>query len=127
MRILTWLSFFLFSLPLSLLTLLLSNVVVHGLAKPALSQEAAVLLAFAILVGGLVDLPIKSISREKIVLLIPSRFLAFPGFCLDGSASTKRPALTFFARKILNALTRDWRTRRFDAIMLSTVPSAYLG
>ena len=61
------LSLFAFLLLLLLLPMLFGELMVTSLVKLHLSPEAALLLMIAIIVGGLVNIPVKRIARERVV------------------------------------------------------------
>ena len=65
MRIPIWLAFFIFVFPLAAFLLLFGGLVIHGVAKLHLSQEAAAVLVFGMLACGFVNIPIKRILRDE--------------------------------------------------------------
>lgn len=71
MRILTGLSFLASVLLLLLLPLMFGQLLIGGLAKLHLSAAAAAALMAAIILGGLVNIPVKRIVREERVAMHP--------------------------------------------------------
>lgn len=71
MRLPTWLSFFIFLFPLALIPLLFGELVIHGLGKLHLSPEVALMLIFAMIATGFVNIPVKRIRREESVSAHP--------------------------------------------------------
>jgi uncharacterized membrane protein len=65
------LSLFAFLVLLLLLPILFSELMATSLVKLHLSPEAALLLMMAIIVGGLVNIPVKRIAHERVVPLHP--------------------------------------------------------
>ena len=70
------LSLFAFLLLLLLLPMLFGELMATSLVKLHLSPEAALLLMVAIIVGGLVNIPVKRIPHERVV---PAHSLAVFG------------------------------------------------
>jgi uncharacterized membrane protein len=60
-------SLFAFLLLLLLLPMLFGELMATSLVKLHLSPEAALLLMMAIIVGGLVNIPVKRIAHERLV------------------------------------------------------------
>jgi uncharacterized membrane protein len=84
MRMVTRLSLLLFFVMLVLLPLLFGQLMLAGLAKLNLSPPAAFALILAIIVGGVVNIPVKRIVREEQVSVHPLAvygvFRLFPRF-----------------------------------------------
>jgi len=80
MQILTWLSLVLAALPVLLFPLLFSKFMLAGLAKLHIASEAAMVLMIAIIVGGMINIPVKRIIRQEDIVAHP-----FAGFGLRGA------------------------------------------
>ena len=65
------LSLFAFLLLLLLLPIVFGELMATSLVKLHLSPEVALLLMMAIIVGGLVNIPVKRIAHERIVPVHP--------------------------------------------------------
>ena len=65
------LSLFAFLLLLLLMPMLFGQLMATSLVKLHLSPQAAVLLMMAIIVGGLVNIPVKRIAHERVVPVHP--------------------------------------------------------
>src|ERR1700716_2517420 len=95
-----FLSLFAFLLLLLLLPILFGELMATSLVKLHLSPEAALLLMIAIIVGGLVNIPVKRIARERMGPAHPLAVFGLgglgPGRGGDGPAP---PARRFRSRR----------------------------
>jgi len=82
MQILTWLSLLLAALLVLLFPLLFSEFMLAGLAKLHIEPEAAMVLIIAIIVGGMINVPVKRIIRQEDIVAHP-----FAVFGLRGAVS----------------------------------------
>src|ERR1700730_16251393 len=73
------LSLFAFLLLLLLIPMLFGELMATSLVKLHLSPQAAVLLMMAIIVGGLVNIPVKRIAHERVVPVHPAAVLGVGG------------------------------------------------
>src|SRR5258708_25999863 len=87
-------SLFAFLLLLLLLPMLFGELMATSLVKLHLSPEAALLLMIAIIVGGLVNIPVKRIARERVV---PAHPLAVFGLGGLGPGVRRERRATVFA------------------------------
>jgi len=71
MQILTWLSLLLAALLVLLFPLLFSEFMLAGLAKLHIGPEAAMVLIIAIIVGGMINVPVKRIIRQEDIVAHP--------------------------------------------------------
>jgi uncharacterized membrane protein len=71
MNVFPLLSFFAYLLLLLLLPILFGELMATSLVKLHLSPEAALVLTMAIIVGGLVNIPVKRIARERVIPVHP--------------------------------------------------------
>jgi uncharacterized membrane protein len=71
MNVLTLFSLFAVILMLMLLPILFGELMATSLSKLHLSPETALLLIMAIIIGGLVNIPVKRIAHERVVTMHP--------------------------------------------------------
>jgi uncharacterized membrane protein len=71
MNVLPLFSLFAFILMLMLLPILFGELMATSLGKLHLSPETALLLIMAIIIGGLVNIPVKRIAHERVVPVHP--------------------------------------------------------
>lgn len=79
MRILTWLSLLLAALLVLLLPLLFGQIMLGGLAKLHLGPGIAIVLVIAIIVGGMINIPVKRLVRDDVVLTDPLALFGLHG------------------------------------------------
>jgi uncharacterized membrane protein len=74
---LNWLSLLVAALLVLLLPFLFGELMLAGLAKLHVSPEVAIVLMFAIIIGGLVNIPVKRIVRQEEVIDYPLSVYGF--------------------------------------------------
>jgi uncharacterized membrane protein len=71
------LSLLVFIMLLILFPLIFANVMLIALAKLGLNLQVSLFIAFAIFIGGMINIPIRKIPREKMIEVVPTKLFGF--------------------------------------------------